>query len=141
MLEYHIMLQDFKNIFLDGVSRFPPKRDIDFIIDLVPKSTQVSNNSYIMSTLDLLELKMQLQKLLEKYTLGKVCIHRKHLSYVGKKCGTLRLCIGYRKLNKFIVKKKYAFHRANELFDQKRGEKVFLNIDLKSSYHRFRINK
>ena len=53
-------------MFLDEIPRLPPKRDIDFIIELVPRAALVSKTPYIMSTPEMLELKMQLQELLEK---------------------------------------------------------------------------
>ena len=49
--------------------------------------------------------------------------------FVKKKDATLRLCIDYRQLNKVTVKNKYPFPRIDDLFDQKRGEKVFSKID------------
>jgi hypothetical protein len=44
----------------------PPKRDIDFSIDLMPSSAPISRAPYIMSTPELMELKMQIQDLLDK---------------------------------------------------------------------------
>ena len=53
-------------MFLDEIPGLPPKRDIDFTIELVLVATPVSKAPYRMSTLEMLELKMQLQELLEK---------------------------------------------------------------------------
>ena len=44
----------------------PPKRDIDFSIDLVPRVALVSNKPYIMGTLELKELHMQHEEFLKK---------------------------------------------------------------------------
>ena len=63
--EYFHVLQEFKDVFLNEIPGLPPKRDIDFTIELVSGATPVSNPPYMMSTLDILELKMQLQELLE----------------------------------------------------------------------------
>ena len=49
------MLEEFKDVFLDEIPGIPPKRDIDFTIELVPGATLVSKTPYKMST-----LKMQL---------------------------------------------------------------------------------
>lgn len=57
------------------------------------------------------------------------------LLFIKKNDGTLRLCIYYRKLNKGLVKNKYPFPRIDDLFDQMRGAKLFLKIDLRSRYH------
>ena len=88
----------------------------------------------------MLELKMQLQDLLEKtYIRSSVSPWRALVLFVKKKDGTLKLCIDYSQLDKFIVKNKYPFPRIDDLFDQMRGEKVFSKIDLRSSYHQVRI--
>ena len=62
--DFHV-LQEFKDVFHDENPWLPPKRDIDFTIELVPEAAPVSKTPYRMSTLELLELKMQLQELLE----------------------------------------------------------------------------
>ena len=69
-LDYFHVLQEFRDVFPDKNPRLPPKRDIDFTIDLVPGATPVSKTPYRMSTPKLLELKMQLQELWEKSIRG-----------------------------------------------------------------------
>jgi len=59
--------------------------------------------------------------------------------FVKNKDGTLWLCIGFRHINKVTMRNKYPPPRIDDLFDQLRGEKIFLNIDLSSSYHQIRI--
>jgi hypothetical protein len=59
-LEEFLVLHEFEDIFGE-IPCFPPKRDIDFSIDLIPGDTLVSNTPYIMSTLELKELQMQLE--------------------------------------------------------------------------------
>ena len=88
----------------------------------------------------MIELKMQLQELLEKkYIRLSVSPWGAPVLFVKKKDGTLRLCIDYRQLNKVTVKNKYALPRIDDVFDQMRGEKVFSKIDLRSGYHQVRI--
>ena len=57
-LEEFPVLQEFKDVFPDEIPGLPPKRDIDFTIELVPRATPVSRTPYKMSTPELLELKM-----------------------------------------------------------------------------------
>ena len=52
------MLTEFMNIFPDGIPGFPPKRDIDFTIELVPGKAPMSKTPYRVSTLEMLKLKM-----------------------------------------------------------------------------------
>ena len=49
-LEDHPVLQDFKDVFPDEVPGLPPKRDIDFTIELVSGATPMSRVPYRMST-------------------------------------------------------------------------------------------
>ena len=65
-LEDYQVLQEFKDVFLDQIPGIPPKWDIDFTIKLVPGVAPVSKAPYRMSTPEMLELRMQLQELLEK---------------------------------------------------------------------------
>ena len=128
------------DVFTDEIPGLPLKRDIDFTIELVPGSALVSKTPYRMSTPEILELKMQLQDLLEKkYTRSSVSPWGAPVLFVNKKDGTLRLCIDYRQLNKATVKNKYPFPRIEDLFDQTRGEKIFSKIDLRFGYHQVRI--
>ena len=80
----------------------------------------------------MLELKMQLQELLEKKYIGpSVSPRRAPVLFVKKKDGTLILCIDYRQLNKVNGKNIYPLPRIDDLFDQMRGAKVFSKIDLR----------
>ena len=59
------MLQKFQGVF-QKVPRLPPKQDIDFTIDMVPRKMLVSRDTHRMSTPQLKELKLQLEELLKK---------------------------------------------------------------------------
>ena len=63
--DFHV-LQEFRDVFPNEILGLPPMRDIDFTIELFPGVALVSKTPYRMSTPELLELKMQLQELLEK---------------------------------------------------------------------------
>ena len=102
-------------MFPDEIPGLPRKTDIDFTIELVPGATPVSKTPYRMSTPEMLELKMQLQELLEKkYISPSVSPWGAPIMFVKKKDGTLRLCIDYRQLNKVTVKNKYPLPRIDE---------------------------
>ncbi|KAG8478620.1 hypothetical protein CXB51_028424 [Gossypium anomalum] len=51
----------------------------------------------------------------------------------------MRMCIGYRQLNKVTIKNKYPLLRINDLFDQLKGASVFSKIDLRSGYYQLRV--
>ena len=65
-LEDYPVLQDFEDVFPDEVPRLPPKRDIDLTIEIVPGAAPMSSAPYRMTTPEMLDLKMQLQELLDK---------------------------------------------------------------------------
>jgi hypothetical protein len=54
------ILKEFKDVFKE-IPGLPPKRDIDFFINLMAKETPVSRTPYRMSTPELKELHMQLE--------------------------------------------------------------------------------
>ena len=109
-------------MFPDDIPGLTPKRDIDFTIELVPGVVIVSKTPYRMSTLEMLELKMQPQELLEnKYIWLSMSLWGALVLFLKKKDGTLRLCIDYRQMNKVTMKNKYPFPRIDDLFDQLKG--------------------
>jgi hypothetical protein len=52
-------MKDFEDVFKE-VSGLPPKRDIDFSINLMPGAAPVSKTPYRMITPELKELQIQL---------------------------------------------------------------------------------
>jgi hypothetical protein len=53
-------------VFLEEVPGLPPIRDIDFSIELSLGVVLVSRTPYRMSTLELVELKLQLKEMMDK---------------------------------------------------------------------------
>jgi hypothetical protein len=63
-IEDHPLLWDFKDVFPKEVHGLPPRRDLDFSIDLVLGAMLASKVPYRMSTPELVELKVQLKEML-----------------------------------------------------------------------------
>jgi hypothetical protein len=140
-IENHLILRDSEYVF-GKILGFPPKRDIDFSIDLVPGFSLVSKTPYRMGTLELKEWKMQLKELLRKgYIHPSVSPWGAPILFVNKKDVNLRLCIDFKQLNMFTIKNKYDFLRIDDLFDQVKGARIFSKIDLRSGYHQVRIKE
>jgi hypothetical protein len=140
-LEDHEVLTEFKHIFQE-VPGLPPKRHINFSINLMPGAAPVSKAPYRMSTPELKELQLQLEELLKKgYIHPSVSPWGASVLFMKKKDGMLRLCIDFQQLNKVTVKNKYPLPRIDDLFDQLKDVKIFSKIDLRSRYHQVRINE
>jgi hypothetical protein len=131
---------EFSNVFPDGLLGVPPDRDIEFIIELLPRTAPIAKLSYRMGINELEELKKQLKELQEK---GFICTSSSPwgapMIFVDKKDGTQWMCVDYRSLNEVTIKNKYPLPRIVDLFDHLRGACVFSKIDLRSSYHQLKI--
>jgi hypothetical protein len=57
---------EYPDIFLDELLGMPPDRDIEFVIDLVPRIGPIAKRPYRMAADELAELKKQLQELMDK---------------------------------------------------------------------------
>ena len=81
------------------------RREFDFTIELVPGTIHDSKDPYRMNTTELVELKSQLQELIDKeYIKPSVSPWGASILFVKKKDGTLRLCVDYILLNKMKIK-------------------------------------
>jgi hypothetical protein len=61
-LEDHPTLREYRDVFLEEVPGIPPRRDIDFSIEL----DECPRTPYRMSTPELVELKLQLKEMMDK---------------------------------------------------------------------------
>jgi hypothetical protein len=59
--------------------------------------------------------------------------------FAEKKDGTQRMCVDYQSFNEVTIKNKYPLPWIEDLFDQMKGARVFLKIDLRSGYHQLKI--
>ncbi|GBN01638.1 Retrovirus-related Pol polyprotein from transposon 297 [Araneus ventricosus] len=60
---------------------------------------------------------------------------------VRKKNGTPRVCIGYRRLNKVVVKDRFPLPLIEDILDRLQGSRVFSTIDLKNAFFHVDVNK
>ena len=95
-----------------------------------------------MAPVELQELRVQLQELLDKGFIRPSTSPWGASVLVAKKKGkTLRVCIGYRQLNRVIIQNRYLLPRIDELFDQLRGARVYFKIDLRTGYHQLKVRE
>jgi hypothetical protein len=133
-------VRDFSDVFPEELPGMPPDREVEFVIDLLPETTPISKRLYMMSLEELKELKKQLAELQEA---GYICPSSSPwgapVLFVQKKDGSQRMCVDYRSLNDVTVKNKYLLPYIEDLFDQRRGARIFSKIDLRSGYHQVKI--
>jgi anion-transporting ArsA/GET3 family ATPase len=58
-------VRDFTDVFLEELLGMPPDREVELVIDLLPRTAPISKWSYRMSVEELKELKKQLTELQE----------------------------------------------------------------------------
>ncbi|XP_040963932.1 uncharacterized protein [Gossypium hirsutum] len=59
-------VKDFFDVFPDELSRLPPSHEVEFRIELLPETAPVSIATYRMAPKELVELKSQIQELLDR---------------------------------------------------------------------------
>ncbi|XP_072066839.1 uncharacterized protein [Arachis hypogaea] len=119
------VVRDFSEVFLEDIPEFPPQREIEFAIELVPRAGPVSIAPYRMAPIELAELMTQLEELLNKrFIRPSVYPWGMPVLLVKKKDGEMCLCVDYRQLNKVTVKNKYPLPRIDDLMDQLQGTGV-----------------
>jgi hypothetical protein len=127
-------------MFPNDLPGVPPKRVIEFKIELQPGTAPISKAPYKMSHVELKELKIQLQGLLDKgYIHPSISPWGCSVLFVEKKDKELCLCVDYSPLNAVTIKNKYPLPRIDTLFDQLAGAQAFSKIDLCSGYHQIKI--
>nr|CAH66252.1 OSIGBa0139I12.1 [Oryza sativa] len=136
------IVQDYPDVFPEDLPGMPPKRDIEFRIDLVPGTNPIHKRPYRMAANELAEVKRQVDDLLQKgYIRPSTSPWGAPVIFVEKKDHTQRMCVDYRALNEVTIKNKYPLPRIDDLFDQLKGATIFSKIDLRSGYHQLRIRE
>ena len=121
-LEFIPVVSEYPDVFPEELLGMPPDRELEFSIDLVPGTAPLYKKYYRMPSSELVELKKQLDELLRKgYIRPSSSPWGSPAIFVGKKDGSLRMCIDYRQLNEVTIKNKYPLPRIDDLFDQLSG--------------------
>jgi len=135
------IVEEFLVVFEDPPG-LPPKREVEFLIDLIHGTSPISKAPHRMAPTELTELKAQLQEYLNKgWIRPSASPWGAPVLLAPKKDGSKRLCVDYRALNDVTVKNRYPLPRIDDLFDQLNGATVFSKLDLRSGYHQLRVKK
>jgi hypothetical protein len=122
---------------------FPPKREIEHEIDLVPGAKPVSRPMYRLSLPEEKLLSENIADLLERgYIEPSVSPFGAPVIFVKKPGDTkLRMCMDYRALNALTVKNATPMPDAEQLMDRLHGAEYYSKIDLASGYHQVRLSE
>lgn len=90
------MVCEFPDVFPEDICDLPPEQEVEFAIDLIPGTRPVSMAPYRMSALEMIELKRQLEDLLEKeFVRPSVSPWGAPMLLNKMKYGSMRLCFDY----------------------------------------------
>ena len=110
---------EYVDVFPYELPGLPPRRVVDFGIELHPGTSPISMTPHRMAPVELQELRVQLQELLDKgFIRPSTSPWGAPVLFAKKKDKTLRLCIDYRQLNRVTIKNRYPLPRIDDLFDQ-----------------------
>ena len=136
------VVYEYEDVFSDELPGLAPHRDVNFNIELHPGTSPISMTPHRMAPVELQELRVQLQKLLDKgFIRPRTSPWGAPVLFAKKKDMTLRLCIDYRQLNMVTIKNRYPVTSIDDLFDQLRGVRVYSKIDLRTGYHQLRVRE
>jgi hypothetical protein len=106
------VVYEYPDVFPEELPGMPPDRDVEFSIELLPRTTPISKRPDRMDVKDLGELKKQIEELLEKgFNRPNSSSWGVPVLFVDKKDDSRRMCVDYRSLNEVTVKKKYPLPR------------------------------
>nr|GEW72496.1 putative reverse transcriptase domain-containing protein [Tanacetum cinerariifolium] len=139
-LENIHVVREFPDVFSEELHGLPPVCQVEFQIDLTPRTALVARAPYRLAPSEIQELSNQLQELVDR---GFIRLSTSPwgdpILFVKKKDVSFRMCIDYREFNKLTVKNLYPLSRIDDLFDQLQGSSVYSKIDLRSGYHQLRV--
>jgi len=116
--------------------------DPEHAVDLVQGATPQSRPLFRLSRKEREELQRTINELLEKgYIKPSTSPFGAPILFVGKKDGTLRMCVDYRALNKLTIKNRYPLPRIDDLLDTLSCASHFTTLDLASGYHQIKVKE
>ncbi|GJU71270.1 putative reverse transcriptase domain-containing protein [Tanacetum coccineum] len=134
------VVREFPKVFPEDLPGFPPVRQVEFQIDLIPGAAPVARTPYRLAPSEMQELSNQLQELADRgFIRPSTSPWGALVLFVKTKDESFRMCIDYRELNKLTVKNRYPLPRIDDLFDQLQGLSVYSKIDLRLGYHQLRV--
>jgi hypothetical protein len=95
-LEHIRIVCEYPDVFPEELPGMPPDRDIEFSIEPLPGTAPILKRAYRMDVKDLIELKKQIEELLEKgFIRPSSSPWGAPVLFVKKKDGSRRMCVDY----------------------------------------------
>eukprot|EP00171_Calliarthron_tuberculosum_P022005 IDg22005t1 len=137
------IVEEYNDVFLEELpNALPPKRDVEFEINLKSDEPPPVRPVIRLSTNELAELKKQLQMYLSKGLIRPSSSpYGAPVFFIKKKSGDLRMVCDYRALNKITIQDSNPLPLISEALDQVAGANIFSKIDLLGAYHQMRIRE
>ncbi|GJW51736.1 retrotransposon-related protein [Tanacetum coccineum] len=139
--EIQAVLDDFKLVF-EVPKGLPPQRAHDHSISLMPNTPPINIRPYRHPPNQKEAVELMVKELMDSGVIrDSNSSFSSPIVMVKKKDGNWRMCVDYRKLNKYTVKDNFPIPVIEELLDELNGAKVFSKLDLRSGYHQIRMKK
>jgi hypothetical protein len=139
--EVATLLSEFDAVFAPP-SGYPPERDCDHAIPLLPGATPFSIRPYRYPPAIKDEIERQIGEMLQSGIIRPSSSpFSSSVLLVKKKDGTFRFCVEFRQLNALTAKTKYPVPVIEELLDELTHASWFSCLDLTAGYHRGKSSK
>jgi len=124
------IVQQFEDVMPPQLpKKLPPRRAIDHRIELVSETKPPSQAPYRMSPMELVELRKQLEELIDSgFVFPFKAPYGAPVLFQKKADGSLRMCVDCRALNKVTIKNKYPVPLIQDLMDRLCGASIFTKL-------------
>lgn len=141
--DFKDIITEYQDIFREELpEELPPARGMEFEINLKPGESPPVRPVLRLSQRELKELKIQLQKYLDKGLLRPSSSpFGAPVFFVKKKNRELRMVCDYRALNKITIPDASPIPLIDETIDQVAGANIFSQLDLIWGYHQMRLKE
>jgi hypothetical protein len=137
--EVATLLSEFASVFAPPTG-YPPGRDCDHTIPLLPGATPFSVRPYRYPPAIKDDIERQVAEMLQAGLIRPSSSpFSSSVLLVKKKDGTFRFCVDFRQLNALTAKTKYPVPVIEELLDELTHASWFSCLDLAAGYHQIRL--
>jgi deoxyuridine 5'-triphosphate nucleotidohydrolase len=138
-----VIMKEFADVLVEKLPpKLPPRRDVEFAIDLVADAKPPYRHPYRMSLPEREALKEEVETWLKNgWIRTSVSPFAAATLNVPKKDGTVRVVIDYRAINDLTIKNRASLPHIDDLFDTLQGATIFSKVDLASGYYQIRVRE